>query len=140
MRHLTVVASQHNVVMPNGRIYQGGNTVVLTDAHWALVDPDLLDRVLIDNGVVADATGASPGKLYRGYWTATTAFTTVGEVTEYRGEFWTNLVVVAAGLAAPSRVNTSWALYADALAFYGAVVIPPVVPMGFVTRTKFNVD
>lgn len=74
-RSVTVKPGVDDLNLPDGRTYRGGDTVHLTDAQWALVDPALLHS-LVDNGSEADPVespgGSSPDSWLTSYlssWT-----------------------------------------------------------------------
>lgn len=51
-REVEIASGKSNVQLPNGGVYQAGDTVVLTDAQYAQINQALIPGTVIDNGVV----------------------------------------------------------------------------------------
>jgi len=53
-RSVTIASGKSNVLLPNGTLYQAGDTVTLTDAEFAQISASLIPSYVVDNGPVAD--------------------------------------------------------------------------------------
>ncbi len=56
-RNVEIASGKSNVILPNGRMYNAGDEVVLTDDEWGDVDPALVPGTIIDNGATEEGGG-----------------------------------------------------------------------------------
>lgn len=53
-RSVTIASGQSNVQLPNGGVYQAGQSVLLTDEQFAKISPSLIPGTVVDNGYQGD--------------------------------------------------------------------------------------
>ena len=51
-REVEIATGKSNVQLPNGGVYDAGDTIILTDAQYAQISQSLIPGTIIDNGVV----------------------------------------------------------------------------------------
>lgn len=52
-RSVTIASGKTNVLLPNGGTYNAGQTVILLDREYALINQALIPGTIVDNGVTA---------------------------------------------------------------------------------------
>jgi len=58
-RSVTIAAGKFQVNLPDGRLYNAGQTVILSDDQWNQVNPALIPGTIIDNGAVGGGGGGT---------------------------------------------------------------------------------
>lgn len=55
-RSVTIKSGFKQILLPNGNLYEAGDTVILSDQEWRSLSPGAKSTILTDNGSVADDT------------------------------------------------------------------------------------
>ncbi len=62
-RSVTIASGKSNVQLPNGGLYQAGQTAIITDSQFSKINQALVPGTIIDNGPAGDGVYSQGSKV-----------------------------------------------------------------------------